>query len=406
MLASITPAEIKIERVEGENDHYGRYVIEPLESGYGITLGNALRRVLLSSLPGAAVTAIRIDGVYHEFSTIKHVKEDITQIILNVKQIRLRCDSDLPVHISVEAAGEGLLTAGDINPPPEVTIVNPDQPLLTLDSPEARVSMELTVQKGKGYQTAESQEGLPIGTIPIDATFSPVRRVNFFSEPTRRGHLTNLDRLTMEIWTDGTINPDKALSDSARILAERFELIANWGPVQLPELPPGQLPLGGLVPIPSAVREMSIDDLGLSSTRTYNALRRFGITKVGQILMKTESELLDIPKFGKKSLQELLDKLAAKGIIAAPPGKKEAAEEAEESAEQGEPEEEEEAEESAEQGEPAEEAGESAEQDKPEEEETTEVAGEAAVELPDRKASGAKGKKRQTARLAPATNAL
>lgn len=396
MLASITPAEIKIERVDSENGHYGRYVIEPLENGYGITLGNALRRVLLSSLPGAAVTAIRIDGVYHEFSTIKHVKEDITQIILNVKQIRLRCDSDLPVHISVEASGEGLLTAGDVNPPPEVTIVNPDQPLLTLDSPEARVSMELTVQNGRGYQTAESQEGLPIGTIPVDATFSPVRRVNFFSEPTRRGHLTNLDRLTMEIWTDGTINPDKALSDSARILAERFELIANWGRVQLPELPPGQIPLGGLGPIPSAVREMPIEDLDLVA-RTYNALRRFGITKSGQILMKTEGELLDIPKFGKKSLQELLDKLAAKGIIAAPPGTKAAAAEAEESAEPGEAEEEEEedAEEAAEQDEPEEEAAdESAKPEEPAEEKTTAVAGEAAAELPAAKKPGAKGKKR------------
>jgi DNA-directed RNA polymerase subunit alpha len=383
MLASITPAEIKIERVDSENGHYGRYVIEPLENGYGITLGNALRRVLLSSLPGAAVTAIRIDGVYHEFSTIKHVKEDITQIILNVKQIRLQCDSDLPVHISVEASGEGLLTAGDINPPPEVQIVNPDQPLLTLDSPEARVSMELTVQNGRGYQTAESQEGLPIGTIPVDATFSPVRRVNFFSEPTRRGHLTNLDRLTMEIWTDGTINPDKALSDSARILAERFELIANWGRVQLPELPPGQIPLGGLGPISTAVREMLIEDLELSA-RTYNALRRFGITKGGQILVKTEGELLDIPKFGKKSLRELLEKLVAKGIIPAPPERQEnTAEEAEESAEQDEP-----------------------EQNEPEKEETTEVAGEAAAELPADKKSGSKGKKRYTARLAPATNAL
>ena len=363
MLASITPAEIKIERVDSENGHYGRYVIEPLENGYGVTLGNALRRVLLSSLPGAAVTAIRIDGVYHEFSTIKHVKEDITQIILNVKQIRLRCDSDLPVHISVEASGEGLLTAGDINPPPEVTIVNPDHPLLTLDSPEARVSMELTVQNGKGYQTAESQEGLPIGTIPVDATFSPVRRVNFFSEPTRRGHLTNLDRLTMEIWTDGTINPDKALSNSAHILAERFELIANWGRVQPAELPSGQLPLGGLGPIPAAVREMLIEDLDLPA-RTYNALRRFGITKSGQILMKTEDELLDIPKFGKKSLQELVEKLVARGIITAPPRPTEAAGEGEETAEPGEPEEEE-AEEAAEQEESEEEAA--SEPAKPEE---------------------------------------
>jgi DNA-directed RNA polymerase subunit alpha len=386
MLASITPAEIKIERVDSEDDRYGRYVIEPLESGYGTTLGNALRRVLLSSLPGAAVTAIRIDGVYHEFSTIKHVKEDITQIILNVKQIRLRSKEDSAVRISVEASGEGLLTAGDINLPTGVEIVNPEQPLLTMDSPEARISMELTVQRGKGYQTAESQEGLPIGTIPIDATFSPVRRVNFFSEPTRRGHLTNLDRLTIEIWTDGTINPDTALSDSARILAERFELIATWGRVQLPELPPGQIPIGGLVPISPAVREMPIEDLALSA-RTYNALRRFGVTKGGQILGKTEDELLDIPKFGKKSLQELLDKLAAKGIIPAPPE-----EEAEEEAEPGEAEEE--AEEEAEPGEAEEEAEEEAEPGAPEEEKATEVAQETAAELPSNKASGSKGRKR------------
>jgi hypothetical protein len=197
----------------------------------------------------------------------------------------------------------------------------------------------------------------------------------------------------MEIWTDGTINPDKALSDSARILAERFELIANWGRVQLPELLPGQLPLGGLGPISSAVREMLIEDLDLSA-RTYNALRRFGITKGGQILMKTEDELLDIPKFGKKSLQELLDKLAAKGIIAASPGKTEAAGETEEAAEPGEPEEED-AEEPAEQNESEEkEAGEPAKPDEPAEEKTTAVAGEAAAELPAAKKSGAKGKKR------------
>lgn len=366
MLASIPPAETKIERVASEDDQYGRYVIEPLESGYGTTLGNALRRVLLSSLPGAAVTAIRINGVYHEFSTIEHVKEDLTQIILNVKQIRLRCDSDSAVHISVEASGEGVLTAGDIDPPTGVEIVNPEQPLLTLDSSEAMISMDLTVQQGKGYQLAESQEGLPIGTIPVDATFSPVRRVNYFSEHTRRGQLTNLDRLIMEIWTDGTITPDKALSDSAHILAERFELIANWGRVQPTELMPGQAPIGGFGPISARLSEVPIEDLELSA-RTYNALRRFGITKVGQLLVKTENELLDVPKFGKKSLQELLEKLAARGMIQAPPKMPEPAEEAEAaeaSAEQGESEEEE----------TAEAAEASVEQGESEKEETAEAA--------------------------------
>ena len=197
----------KIETV-ASSDTYARYAVEPLESGYGVTLGNAMRRVLLSSLPGAAITSIRIEDIYHEFSSIPHVKEDITAILLNVKSIRLRwlSSAENQVRLYVHAEGEGVVTAGDIECPTGVEIVNKDQPLVTLDSPEARLVMELVAQRGRGYVPAELQEGLPIGTIPVDAIYSPVKKVNFVAEHTRIGQVTTFDRLIIEIWTDGTMH--------------------------------------------------------------------------------------------------------------------------------------------------------------------------------------------------------
>lgn len=291
---------------------YARYVVEPLERGYGTTLGNALRRVLLSSLPGAAVTAIKIDGVYHEFATIPHVKEDVIQIILNVKQLRLRCFAEHPVHLSIQAMGEGEITAGDIETPSDVEIVNPELHLVTLDSPDARLNMELIVERGKGYVPAEQREGLPIGTIPVDSIFSPVRRVNFIPEHTRIGQVTTYDRLVLDIWTDGTITPEDALSRSAQTLVRQFALLADLGK---PVAHADKASLASLTVSPK-LYETPIEELDLS-VRAYNCLKRSGITKVGTILEMSEDDLLAVRNFGRKSLQELRERLAAKGFIPA-----------------------------------------------------------------------------------------
>jgi DNA-directed RNA polymerase subunit alpha len=300
----------KVECVANSVD-YARFVMEPLERGFATTLGNALRRILLSSLPGAAVRAIKIEGVYHEFATIPHVKEDVIQIILNVKQLRLRCFSEHPVHLSIQAMGEGVITAGDIEVPPDVEIVNPELRLVTLDSPDARLSMELIVERGKGYVPAEQQEGLSIGVIPVDSIFSPVRRVNFIPEHTRIGQVTTYDRLVLDIWTDGTITPEEALSRSAQILVQRFSLLADLGK---PPAHAEKQPLS-TVAVSPRVYETPIEELDLS-VRAYNCLKRSGITKVGQILEMSDDDLLAVRNFGRKSLQELKERLAAKGFMA------------------------------------------------------------------------------------------
>lgn len=304
----------KIETV-ASSETYARYTIEPLESGYGVTLGNAMRRVLLSSLPGAAITSIRIDGVFHEFSSIPHVKEDITAILLNVKSIRLRwlASSDNPVRLFVHAQGEGLVTAGDIECPPGVEIVNADQSLVTLDSADARLVMELTAERGRGYMPAEMREGLPIGTIPVDSIFSPVRKVNFVAEHTRIGQVTTYDRLIIEIWTDGTMHPDEALNRSAETLVRHFSLLANLerGTQRVEKQPLG------ISAVSPRLYEIPIEDLELS-VRAFNCLKRAGITKVGQVLEMSEQELLNVRNFGQKSLDELRQRLVARGYIVAP----------------------------------------------------------------------------------------
>lgn len=304
----------KIETV-ASSDTYARYVIEPLESGYGVTMGNAMRRVLLSSLPGAAITSIRIDGVYHEFSSIPHVKEDITVILLNVKSIRLRwsASTDNPMRLYVQARGEGLITAGDIECPSGVEVMNPDQPLVTLDSPDAVLTMELTAERGRGYVPAEMREGLPIGTIPVDAIYSPVRKANFVAEHTRIGQVTTYDRLIIEIWTDGTMHPDEALNRSAEVLVRHFSLLASLehGTPRVEKQP-----LGASA-VPPRLYEIPIEDLELT-VRAFNCLKRAGITKVGQVLEMSESELLNVRNFGQKSLDELRQRLVVRGYIVGP----------------------------------------------------------------------------------------
>ncbi len=293
-------------------EKYARFEIGPLESGFGITLGNALRRVLLSALPGAAVTSMRIAGVYHEFSVIEGAREDTTQLILRLKQLRLRMHRNEPVRIFVNKKGPGVITAADLNAPPEVEIINPDLELITLDSPDAEFDMELVVEMGKGYLPAEdeSRPKLPIGEIPIDAIFSPVRRVNYVVEPTRVGGHTDFDRLVLEIWTDGAMHPEDALVESVRILVNLFSLIGGIDLAFEKEEEASSA-------IPEEVASVPIDDLGLS-VRAFNSLKRAGLLTVGDVLDRLaegESAMLNIRNFGKKSLDELITRLGERGYL-------------------------------------------------------------------------------------------
>jgi DNA-directed RNA polymerase subunit alpha len=303
----------KIE-VEASSQNYGHFVISPLESGYGITLGNALRRVLLSSLPGAAIASIRLSGIHHEFTAIPHVREDMTRLILNVKQIRLRSRTEDPVRIHIEVSSEGPVTAGDIVCPPDVEIVNKDQYLLTADSNDVDLDIEMEVRVGRGYSPAEERGRLPLGEIPVDAIYSPVRKAAYRVERTRIGQQTDYDKLNLEIWTDGTLTPDDALRRAANILVQHLTLLAGAETVVVEkkeEVSEG---------IPARVYEAPIEELELT-VRAYNCLKRAGITKVGEILKrmeKGEDEMLAIRNFGKKSLDELVEKLRDKNYLTVP----------------------------------------------------------------------------------------
>ncbi len=307
MVESILP---KIE-AEASSKSYGKFVIGPLESGYGVTLGNALRRVLLASLSGAAVTSVKVDGVHHEFTPIPHAKEDMTQLILNLKQLRFKVhDGDQPVRLHLEARGRGTVTAGDLQMPAQIEMINPDQHLLTLDSDDAAVEMDLTVSRGKGYSPAEERGKLPIDEIPVDAVYSPVKKANFRVERARVGQMTNFDNLLMEVWTDGSISPREALTDSAKMLVKLFNLVAGFAGEAEAEVAPES-------EIPSRVYDTPIEELELS-VRAYNCLKRAGITKVGEILerlKKGTDEILAIRNFGQKSLDELMERLQAKGYL-------------------------------------------------------------------------------------------
>jgi DNA-directed RNA polymerase subunit alpha len=302
----------KIER-DASSLNYGRFVIGPLESGYGITLGNALRRVLLSSLPGAAVSSIRISGVHHEFSPIGYVREDTTALLLNVKQLRLRSEVDEPMRLHLAVRTEGPVTGGDLVCPPEVEVINPELLLLTADSPEVDLDIELTVSRGHGYSPAEERGKLPLGEIPVDAIYSPVRKVNYAVTRARIGQQTNYDRLNLEIWTDGAITPEDALREAAKLLVRHLTLIAG---ADVAPIESAAAEIGG---VPSRIYDVPIEELELT-VRAYNCLKRAGITKVGEVLerlQKGEDEILAIRNFGRKSLHELVEKLNSKGYLAA-----------------------------------------------------------------------------------------
>jgi len=296
--------------------NYGRFVISPLESGYGLTLGTALRRVLLSSLPGAAVTSIRVSDVHHEFSAIPGVREDMTQLILQVKQLRLRLVDAESARLRLEHRGEGTVTAADIICPPEVEIVNTDLYLFTVDAPDAHLEIEFEVQSGRGYSPAEERGRLPIGELPVDGIFSPIRRVNFDVERARVGQRTNYDKLVIEIWTDGTVRPEDSLSQAAQILMKHLTVI---GGVQAftQDFSDGVEPEPEPTGFKRELFEKPIEELDLS-VRVFNSLKRTGITTIGDVLdmlKRGPDAMLAIRNFGEKSLDELVVKLRDKGYL-------------------------------------------------------------------------------------------
>ncbi len=289
----------KVECVEG-TEIYGRFSAEPVEKGFGVTLGNSLRRVLLSSLPGAAITWVMIEGVQHEFSTIPHVKEDTIDFLLNVKGIRLRHLAQRSGKMRLEVGGEGQVCAGDIKPSADFEIVNPELYLATLDSPKAKLSIEFNVEIGRGYVPASSSDSLPIGTIPIDAIFTPVRKVNFLVEPSSLREGSNQEKLILEVWTDGSVSPIEAVSQSASILIEQFGCFRELARAITQE--GAEVAWQRLIPPEQYL--MPLDQLNLS-THTYNSLRRGGVTTLGQILERGLDGLCGLAGFGAKSREEV-----------------------------------------------------------------------------------------------------
>ena len=305
--------QFHIETVES-GLNYGRYKVEPLEPGYGTTIGNALRRILLRSLEGVAVSRVRIDNVWHEFSTIPSVREDVTEIVLNLKRVRLKrmmeMNGDVRAHLYArgDGGGERVVTAGDVAWPTEVDIINPDQIIATLDAPEAVLDMDVWITRDRGYRPAEAQESYSLGEIPIDAVFTPIQKVNFVVEHTRVGQMVDYDRLILEILTDGTIEPDDALSQSAEILVDHARIFADFNRKDR-DVAAGASPF-----ISDEVQNKPLAELGLSP-RVLNALRSRQIDKVGQVLTMDPDQLLSIRNFGPRSLTELREKLAEFGYL-------------------------------------------------------------------------------------------
>ena len=314
-----------IECVESK-DNFGRFLAEPLEKGFGTTLGNALRRVLLGYLPGAAVTRVKIEGIQHEFSPIPYVKEDTIEFLLNVKALRLKPVSGFPGKLTLEVEGQGRVCAADIKPSTNFEIANPELYLATLDSPEARLYVELDVELAEGYREAEPSDNLPVGTIPVDSIFTPIRKVNFTVEPVHVGRETSRERLCLEVWTDGTISPVDAISHGADILIKQLSPFVSYVTVS-------QVEEEDLVhsSIPDEKYNMPVEQLNLS-VRTMNCLRRGGISTVGELISKGEQELFALRNFGQKSKQELEERLNALGLSLTPQVEEEV--EAEEPAQQ------------------------------------------------------------------------
>ncbi|HID11677.1 MAG TPA: DNA-directed RNA polymerase subunit alpha [Candidatus Latescibacteria bacterium] len=303
------PSAVEIES-STRSSIYGKFIVQPLERGFGTTLGNALRRVLLSSIEGSAIRAIRIDGVQHEFSTIPGVLEDVQEIILNLKEVRLKLYGDGERILVVEKEGAGELRAEDLQVDPRVKVLNPEHHIATLDD-SARFRAELVVGKGRGYVPAEENKrpDQPIGTIAMDAIYSPVRRVNYYTENTRVGRRTDYDKLILEVWTDGTVSPEEAVSSAARILVEHLKFFFSFKVVE----EGGEEIVDEEVERMRRILDMSVDDLELSA-RAANCLRAAGIHSLKDLVQKTEQEMLKYRNFGKKSLQELSESLKRLGL--------------------------------------------------------------------------------------------
>jgi DNA-directed RNA polymerase subunit alpha len=290
--------------VRERRDNFAKFVIEPLERGFGITLGNALRRVLLSSIPGAAVTYVKIDGVLHEFSTIAGVVEDTTNLLLNLKGLPIKLDSDEPKVLTLSVGGAREVTASDIAPDADVEILQPDYHIATMTGKSAKLQMEIGVEKARGYVTADRQKNVEhmIGLIPLDSIFSPIRKVNFTVDDTRVGQSVDFDRLTLEIETNGSITPDDALSTAATIMQDQLDLFVNF---TQEEKPPAAAP--------TSEWDIPVESLNLS-VRSFNCLKRAGISKISELLDMTEDEIIKMRNFGKKSLDEIKQVLEERGL--------------------------------------------------------------------------------------------
>lgn len=297
-----------------EDNRYGRFVIEPLERGYGTTLGNSLRRIMLSSLPGAAVSSVKIEGVLHEFSTIPGVKEDVTEIILNIKQLAIRnnSDSNEPKVAYIEFEGEGVVTGADIQADPDIEIINKDFVIATLSGgADSKLFMELTISKGRGYVGADKNktEDQPIGVIAVDSIFTPVERVNLIVENTRVGQITDFDKLSLEVWTNGSLSPDEAVSLAAKVLNEHLNLFIDLSE----NAKNAEIMVEKEDDEKEKVLEMSIDELELS-VRSYNCLKRAGINTVEELTNRTPDDMMKVRNLGRKSLEEVLQKLNELGL--------------------------------------------------------------------------------------------
>jgi DNA-directed RNA polymerase subunit alpha len=305
----------KIDIAEISDDNrYGKFIIEPLVRGYGTTLGNSLRRIMLSSLPGAAVSSIKIEGVLHEFSTVPNVKEDVVEIIMNIKNLAIKNNSDSlePKVAYIEFEGEGVVTAGDIQVDPDIEILNPELPIATLSGgPDSKLFMELTINKGRGYVGADKNKNgdQPIGVIAIDSIFTPVERVNLIVENTRVGQITDFDKLSLEVWTNGTLAPDEAVSLAAKVLSEHLSLFIDLSE----NAKNAEIMIEKEDNEKEKVLEMSIDELELS-VRSYNCLKRAGINTVEELTNRTSEDMMKVRNLGRKSLEEVLAKLKELGL--------------------------------------------------------------------------------------------
>ena len=292
-----------------ENESYGKFAVDPLPQGYGITLGNPLRRVLLAAIPGVAITWVKIEGVQHEYQSIPYIREDVTQILLNIRSIRLKSLTGRPGKLRLEVSGEGVVSAGDVATSSDFEIANPDLYIASLDSPKASLVIEMNVEEGVGYLPAAKEEGLPIAVLPVDALFTPVRKVKYYIENTRIGQFTNFDRLMIEIWTDGSLTPLNAIKKASNILVEHFLMVS----AVTPETLSGAQVSNIAGQMPAEHYDYRVENLSLSA-RTLNCLKRENLNRLGEVFEKTQQDLLKVKNFGNKSFNELIDQIVSQGL--------------------------------------------------------------------------------------------